>query len=144
MVDCLDDEAAAAEVFAGDWYRSGDLGRIDADGFVTVVDRIKDVIVAGGGNVSSPEVEGALRGHPDVLDVAVVGRPHPQWGETVVAVVVAREGSAFDLAGLRAWLEPRIARYGIPREPALRPELPRTPSGKVTEHVLRAELTASD
>ncbi|QKW18526.1 AMP-binding protein [Kitasatospora sp. NA04385] len=142
MVGYLDDPAATAEVFAGDWYRSGDLGRIDADGFVTVVDRIKDVIVTGGENVASQEVEGALRGHPDVLDVAVVGRPHPQWGETVVAVVVPREGSALDTAALRSWLEPRIARYKIPRELVLRPALPRTPSGKVTKHVLRAELTA--
>ncbi|WP_372345757.1 class I adenylate-forming enzyme family protein [Streptomyces sp. KL116D] len=140
MVGYLDDPAATAEVFAGDWYRSGDLGRVDEDGFVTVVDRMKDVIITGGENVASQEVEGALRGHPDVLDVAVVGRPHPQWGETVVAVVVPRADAALDLAGLREWLEPRIARYKIPRELALRTELPRTPSGKVTKHVLRAEL----
>ncbi|MGW4807916.1 class I adenylate-forming enzyme family protein [Kitasatospora sp. NPDC004272] len=143
MVGYLDDPAATAEVFAGDWYRTGDLGRLDADGFVTVVDRIKDVIVTGGENVASQEVEGALRGHPDVLDVAVVGRPHPHWGETVVAVVVARPGSALDTAGVRAWLEPRIARYKIPREVVLRDGLPRTPSGKVTKHVLRAELAAA-
>ncbi|MDI3418143.1 class I adenylate-forming enzyme family protein [Streptomyces luteolus] len=143
MVGYLDDEAATAEAFAGDWYRSGDLGRIDADGFVTVVDRMKDVIITGGENVASQEVEGALRGHPDVLDVAVVGRPHAQWGETVVAVVVPRAGAGLDLAGLRAWLESRIARYKLPRELILRTELPRTPSGKITKHVLRAELAAS-
>ncbi|MFE1951788.1 class I adenylate-forming enzyme family protein [Streptomyces sp. NPDC059524] len=143
MVGYLDDPAATAEVFAGDWYRSGDLGRTDEDGFVTVVDRMKDVIVTGGENVASQEVEGALRGHPDVLDVAVVGRPHPQWGETVVAYVVAREGTGPTLDELRGWLEPRLARYKIPRELVLRAELPRTPSGKVTKHVLRAELTAA-
>ncbi|MGW6142981.1 class I adenylate-forming enzyme family protein [Streptomyces sp. NPDC055140] len=141
MVGYLDDEAATAEVFAGDWYRSGDLGRVDEDGFVTVVDRMKDVIITGGENVASQEVEGALRGHPDVLDVAVVGRPHPQWGETVVAVVVPHDGTEPDLAGVRAWLETRIARYKIPRELVLRRELPRTPSGKITKHVLRAQLT---
>lgn len=140
MVGYLDDDAATAEVFAGDWYRSGDLGRVDEDGFVTVVDRMKDVIITGGENVASQEVEGALRGHPDVLDVAVVGRPHPQWGETVVAVVVPREGAALDLPTMREWLEARIARYKVPRELVLRPELPRTPSGKITKHVLRAEL----
>ncbi|MYW68794.1 AMP-binding protein [Streptomyces sp. SID8379] len=140
MVGYLDDPAATAEVFAGDWYRSGDLGRIDADGFVTLVDRMKDVIVTGGENVASQEVEGALRGHPDILDVAVVGRPHPQWGETVVAVVVPRPDAGLDLDGVREWLEPRIARYKIPRELVLRDELPRTPSGKVTKHVLRAAL----
>lgn len=140
MVGYLDDEAATAAAFAGDWYRSGDLGRVDEDGFVTVVDRMKDVIITGGENVASQEVEGALRGHPDLLDVAVVGRPHPQWGETVVAVVIPREGTTPELASLRDWLEPRLAPYKIPRELVLRPELPRTPSGKVTKHVLRAEL----
>ncbi|WP_432187345.1 class I adenylate-forming enzyme family protein [Streptomyces sp. Tue6028] len=142
MVGYLDDEPATAEVFAGDWYRSGDLGRTDEDGFVTVVDRMKDVIITGGENVASQEVEGVLRAHPDVLDVAVVGRPHPQWGETVVAVAVVRAGAELDLAGIREWLETRIARYKIPRELVLRSELPRTPSGKVTKHVLRAELGA--
>ncbi|MFD5239396.1 class I adenylate-forming enzyme family protein [Streptomyces tendae] len=140
MLGYLDDEPATAEVFAGDWYRSGDLGRVDQDGFVTVVDRMKDIIVTGGENVASQEVEGALRGHPDVLDVAVVGRPHPQWGETVVAVVVPREGAEPDLEAVRAWLGPRIARYKLPRELVLRRELPRTPSGKITKHVLRAGL----
>jgi feruloyl-CoA synthase len=139
MTGYLDDPAATAEVFAGDWYRSGDLGRIDADGFVTVVDRMKDVIITGGENVASQEVEGALRGHPDVLDVAVVGRPHPQWGETVVAYVVPRADTEPTLDGIRGWLEPRLARYKIPRELVLRADLPRTPSGKITKHVLRAE-----
>ncbi|WNI27644.1 AMP-binding protein [Streptomyces sp. ITFR-6] len=143
MTGYLDDEQATAEVFAGDWYRSGDLGRADEDGFVTVVDRMKDVIITGGENVASQEVEGVLRGHPDVLDVAVLGRPHPQWGETVVAVVVPRAGAEVDLEGLRGWLEPRIARYKLPRELVLRAELPRTPSGKITKHVLRAELTGA-
>lgn len=140
MVGYLDDEAATAEAFTGDWYRSGDLGRIDEDGFVTVVDRMKDVIITGGENVASQEVEGALRGHPDILDVAVVGRPHGQWGETVVAVVVPRGGARPDLEDVREWLGTRIARYKFPRELVLRDELPRTASGKITKHVLRAEL----
>ncbi|MFG2520847.1 class I adenylate-forming enzyme family protein [Streptomyces sp. NPDC048527] len=144
MLGYLDDEAATAEVFAGEWYRSGDLGRVDEDGFVTIVDRMKDVIITGGENVASQEVEGALRGHPDVLDVAVVGRPHPQWGETVVAIVVLRKGAELGLAGMREWLGTRMARYKIPRELFLRPELPRTPSGKITKHVLRTELSGPD
>lgn len=80
MVGYLDDEEATAKAFDGDWYRSGDLGRIDKDGFVTIVDRMQDLIITGGENVSSQEVEGVLRGHPDIVDVAVVGRPHAQWG----------------------------------------------------------------
>ncbi|MFJ6436834.1 class I adenylate-forming enzyme family protein [Streptomyces sp. NPDC091416] len=141
MVGYLDDEKATEEAFLGGWYRSGDLGRVDEDGFVTVVDRLKDMIITGGENVASQEVEGVLRGHPDILDVAVVGRPHEQWGETVVAVVVPRSDAGPSLADLREWLEPRLARYKIPRELVLRPELPRTPSGKVTKHVLRSGLT---
>lgn len=141
MVGYLDDPQATAEAFAGDWYRSGDLGRTDEDGFVTIVDRMKDVIVTGGENVASQEVEGVLRGHPDVLDVAVIGRPHAQWGETVTAVVVPRAGTAPDLEDVRAWLGTRMARYKIPRELILRADLPRTASGKITKHVLRAELT---
>ncbi|WP_199552237.1 class I adenylate-forming enzyme family protein [Streptomyces sp. N35] len=144
MEGYLDDEAATAEVFVGDWYRSGDLGRVDEDGFVTIVDRMKDVIITGGENVASQEVEGVLRGHPDVLDVAVVGRPHPQWGETVAAVVVPRAGTELALEAVRAWLEPRLAKYKIPRELILRAELPRTPSGKITKHVLRAELAGAE
>lgn len=140
MVGYLDDEEATAKAFDGDWYRSGDLGRIDEDGFVTIVDRMQDLIITGGENVSSQEVEGVLRGHPDIVDVAVVGRPHAQWGETVVAFVVPGDDSAPTLDGLREWMEPLIARYKIPRELVLVTQLPRTPSGKVTKHVLRAEL----
>ncbi|MFI6940352.1 class I adenylate-forming enzyme family protein [Streptomyces sp. NPDC050418] len=143
MVGYLDDEAATAEVFAGEWYRSGDVGRVDEDGFVTIVDRMKDMIITGGENVASQEVEGVLRGHPDVLDVAVVGRPHPQWGETVVAFVVPRAGTAPGPDEIREWLEPRLAKYKIPRELVLREALPRTPSGKITKHVLRDELAGA-
>ncbi|MFE4654941.1 class I adenylate-forming enzyme family protein [Streptomyces sp. NPDC056707] len=143
MVGYLDDKEATASAFVGDWYRSGDLGRIDADGFVSVVDRIQDVIIVGGENVASQEVESVLRGHPDILDVAVVGRPHFQWGETVVAVVVPRAGTTPTLDELRSWMTPLTARYKIPRELILCNALPRTASGKVTKHMLRAELTKS-
>ncbi|MFC9619280.1 class I adenylate-forming enzyme family protein [Streptomyces sp. NPDC056930] len=143
MVGYLDDEEATGKVFSGDWYRTGDLGRIDTDGFVTLVDRIQDVITTGGENVASQEVEAVLRGHPDIVDVAVIGRPHPQWGETVVAVVVLRDGAELTLDGLRTWMTPLMARYKIPRELVLRTALPRTPSGKVTKPVLRADLTRS-
>lgn len=140
MVGYLDDEKATEEAFAGDWYRSGDLGRVDEDGFVTIVDRLKDVIITGGENVASQEVEGVLLGHPGIVDVAVVGRPHEQWGETVVAVVVPADGARLTVEGVREWLEPRLARYKIPRELVLREDLPRTPSGKITKHVLRSGL----
>jgi feruloyl-CoA synthase len=102
-----------------------------------IVDRLKDMIITGGENVYSKEVEDALGPHPAVLDVAVVGRAHPEWGETVVAVLTVREGQPRPAdAELRAWLEPRLARYKIPRVYEWRDALPRTPTGKILKHPL--------
>ncbi|HLS01285.1 MAG TPA: AMP-binding protein, partial [Beutenbergiaceae bacterium] len=92
MVGYLNDEQATAEAFEGQWYRTGDLAQMDADGYLFIVDRLKDIIITGGENVFSPEVEEALLQHPDITDAAVIARPHPEWGETVVGVVVPGEG----------------------------------------------------
>src|SRR5690606_32089551 len=110
------------------WYRSGDLARVDEDGFLFIVDRLNDMIITGGENVYSKEVEDALGAHPDVQDVAVIGRPHPEWGETVVAILMARPGCPLDAAGLQGFLESRLARYKIPRVIEIREALPRTPT----------------
>ncbi|MFF0817606.1 class I adenylate-forming enzyme family protein [Rhodococcus sp. NPDC003318] len=142
MVGYLDNEDATAEVFAGRWYRSGDVARLDDDGYIHIVDRTKDVIITGGENVYSQEVEEAIRPWEEVLDVAVIGRPHPEWGETVVAVVVPAPGERIDLEGLRSYLSDKLARYKIPRELVLVDELPRNPSGKLTKHVLRESVFA--
>jgi acyl-CoA synthetase (AMP-forming)/AMP-acid ligase II len=83
-------EATAAAFDPQGWYRTGDLARVDEDGFLFIVDRLRDMIITGGENVYSKEIEDALATHPDVQDVAVIGRPHPEWGETVTAVLVAR------------------------------------------------------
>ncbi|MER5883197.1 AMP-binding protein [Streptomyces sp. NPDC001941] len=141
MLGYLDDPVATEAAFDGDWYRSGDLARVDEDGYLFVVDRLKDVVITGGENVHSPEVEEALRQHPAVRDAAVVGRPHEEWGETVVAVVEA-EGPV-ELDEVRAFLAPLLARYKIPRELVVAPVLPRTPSGKVRKHVLRERLAGN-
>ncbi|WP_442240211.1 class I adenylate-forming enzyme family protein [Rhodococcus sp. TAF43] len=133
----LDNDAATEDVFDGRWYRSGDVARIDADGYLFIVDRLKDVVITGGENVYSQEVEEAIRPHDDILDVAVIGRPHPEWGETVVAVVVPVEGRTLELEDLRAYLSDKLARYKMPRELVLVDTLPRNPSGKLTKHVLR-------
>lgn len=140
MIGYLNDAAATAEVFEGRWYRSGDVARLDKDGYVYIVDRTKDVIITGGENVYSQEVEEAIGRRSDVLDVAVIGRPHPEWGETVVAVVVAARGAVLELDDLRDELSDQLARYKIPRELVLVDELPRNPSGKLTKHVLRKQL----
>lgn len=139
MQGYLDDEEATRASFddAG-WYRSGDLAQIDEDGYLFIVDRLKDMIVTGGENVYSKEVEDVLSTHPDVDDVAVIGRPHPEWGETVVALLVLKPDHKLDEAGMKAFLEPKLARYKIPRSYEVHDHLPRTPSGKLMKHLLRA------
>ncbi|MFF9184688.1 class I adenylate-forming enzyme family protein [Streptomyces misionensis] len=138
MLGYLDDPEATERAFAGDWYRSGDLARVDEDGYLFIVGRIKDVVITGGENVYSPEVEEAILGHPAIRDAAVVGRPHRDWGETVVAVVEA--DAAVTLEEMRDFLSTRLAKYKIPRELVVVPSLPRTPSGKVQKHVLREQV----
>jgi len=142
MLGYLDDEEATKEAFVGDWYRTGDLAQTDEDGYLFIVDRLKDIIITGGENVFSPEVEEALLQHPKIADAAVVSRPHPEWGETVVAVVVPAEGATVELEEVREFLTAHLARYKIPRELVLRDALPRNASGKLTKHVLREEINA--
>jgi fatty-acyl-CoA synthase/feruloyl-CoA synthase len=131
-------EATAATVQDG-WLHTGDLVRRTPLGGWKLVDRLKDVIITGGRNVYSAEVELALLTHPDVADVAVVGRPNPDWGATVVAVVNPRPGAEVTLAGLREHCKPLIADYKIPRELHVS-TVPRTASGKVQKHVVRQLL----
>lgn len=138
MQGYLDNPQATAEAFdAHGWYRTGDLARVDEDGFLFIVDRLRDMIITGGENVYSKEVEDVLGAHPDVQDVAVIGRPHPEWGETVTAVLVARPGRVLDAGALAGFLERKLARYKIPRVYELREALPRTATGKLLKHLLR-------
>lgn len=138
MQGYLDNPEASATAFdARGWYRSGDLARVDEDGYLYIVDRLKDMIVTGGENVYSKEVEDVLSTHPDVQDVAVIGRPHPEWGETVVAMLAPKPGRTLDEAALRSFLEPRLARYKIPRIYEVHATLPRTATGKLLKHLLR-------
>jgi len=141
MQGYLNDPDASAQAFDADgWYRSGDLVRVDDDGYLYIVDRLKDMIITGGENVYSKEVEDAISAHPGVQDVAVIGRPHPEWGETVTALLVARQGVTLNIAELQDFLSARLARYKIPRAFEIRDALPRTPTGKLLKHVMRAEL----
>lgn len=138
MQGYLDDpEATAAAYTADGWYRSGDLARVDEDGYWYVVDRLKDLIITGGENVYSKELEDVLAPHPDIADIAVIGEPHPHWGETVVAVIVPRPGRTPDPEQLKAFLSDKVARYKIPRVYRFAEALPRTPSGKLQKHLLR-------
>ena len=133
---------ATAETIRDGWLHTGDLAVQDAGGYITLVDRLKDLIITGGRNVYSIEVEAALSGHPDVLDVAVVGVPHPDYGESIVAVVQPADGAEPTVESLRAWARDRIADYKAPHAVVLRP-VPRNPSGKIQKHLLRADLNAS-
>jgi long-chain acyl-CoA synthetase len=131
-------DATQATISADGWMRSGDAGYIDDDGFIYVVDRIKDMICTGGENVYPAEVEAAIHGHPHVAEVAVIGVPHPVWGESVEAVVVPAAGHSPSEADIIAWARARIAAYKAPKHVTFIPALPRNAAGKV----LRRELAA--
>ncbi len=122
------------------WYRTGDLARVDDDGYLFIVDRMKDMIITGGENVYSKEVEDALHATGLVADGAVVGLPHPEWGETVVAAVIRHDATPADLADVQAALRDHLALYKIPRRIVPVAVLPRTPTGKVRKDMLRTTL----
>jgi long-chain acyl-CoA synthetase len=130
-------EETAKAVVDG-WMHTGDGGRMDEDGFVYVVDRIKDMIITGGENVYSTEVENVVAQHPAVLQCAVIGIPDPQWGEAVHAVVVVKPGAALDAADLIDFCKERIGGYKCPRSVDVRAEaLPMSGAGKILKRELR-------
>ncbi|MGQ0625480.1 MAG: fatty acyl-CoA synthetase [Sporichthyaceae bacterium] len=131
-----------AEAFEGGWFHSGDLVRIDAGGYITVVDRIKDVINTGGVLVASREVEDCLYTHPAVAEVAVIGTPDEKWIEAITAVLVLKPGAApVSEAELIAYVKERLAKYKVPKSVHLVDELPRNASGKLLKRVLRDQIT---
>ncbi|NYI75549.1 AMP-binding protein [Nocardioides panzhihuensis] len=133
----------AAAFTADGWYRTGDIGRLDADGYLTVTDRLKDIILRGGENISSKEVEDTLARHPRVGEVAAVGSPDDRFGERVAVFVVLREGTTLDLDEIDAhFREAGVARHKTPEVVKVVTDLPRTASGKVQKFALRSELTA--
>src|SRR5262249_15927661 len=116
--------------FFGDWLRSGDVGHLDAEGFLYITDRQKDMIISPGENIASSEVERVLYELPQVQDAAVVGIADAQWGERPVAVVVLKPGAALTLAALNEHCRRKLAAFKVPKTLFLRDELPRNPSGK--------------
>lgn len=130
-------DATAAVLDADGWYRTGDVGYLDADGYLFIKDRVKDMIVSGAENIYPAEVENLLCEHPDVGGVAVIGVPDAHWGEAVKAVVVPAPGRAIDPAALIAWAKERIAHYKAPRSIDVVAALPLNASGKVQKAVLR-------
>ncbi|MGW4355064.1 acyl-CoA synthetase [Nocardia sp. NPDC004582] len=147
MLGYWNDPAKTAEAFRNGWFHSGDLGVLDADGYLSVVDRKKDMIKTGGENVASREVEEVLYEHPDVSEAAVVGIPHPRWIEAVAAIVVARTGTEPDTAAVIAHCKQRLAGYKVPKYVTFVEALPKNPSGKILKRELRtrhAHLAAED
>ncbi len=137
MLGYLNDEPRTRAAFDGGWFHSGDLGVIDDEGYLSVVDRKKDMIKTGGENVASREVEEMLYTCPGVSEVAVVGVAHPRWVEAVVAVVVAKAGQSLDEAMVLAHCAPRIAGFKAPKRVVFVDALPKNPSGKLMKRDLR-------
>jgi fatty-acyl-CoA synthase len=132
---------AEADKFTGDgWFRTGDVVTIDPDGYVRITDRSKDLIKSGGEWISSVEVENALMGHPAVKEAAVVAVAHPRWSERPVACVVLKEGSKATEEELRAFLEPRFAKFWLPDAFVFIQQIPRTATGKFLKSALREQL----
>ncbi|HEV7577235.1 MAG TPA: acyl-CoA synthetase [Caldimonas sp.] len=136
MKGYLKNEKATGEAFAGGWFHTGDLAVLEADRYVKIKDRSKDVIISGGENISSLEVEDALYRHADVLACAVVARPDPKWGETPVAFVELKSGASVSAAELVAHCRQLLAGYKVPREIRFEP-IPKTSTGKIQKFQLR-------
>jgi fatty-acyl-CoA synthase len=131
------DPEATAAAFAGGWFHTGDIGMRDADGYLFIVDRLKDMIVSGGENIAGSEVERVLHEHEAVLEAAVVGRPDERWGEVPVAYVVLRPGASVSGDALVEHCRERLARFKVPKDVVFLDALPRNPSGKVLKRELR-------
>ncbi len=135
-------EETAKALLPGGWLRTGDIVTVDADGFTTIVDRVKELIITGGFNVAPSEVEAVLRGHPDVADAAVVGVPARSGGENVIAVVLLRPSVELNADRLREYCRERLSSYKVPREIVAVADLPRSMLGKVLRKQVREEFLA--
>jgi fatty-acyl-CoA synthase len=142
MKGYLKNPTATAEAFAGGWFHSGDLAVMQPDGYVKIRDRSKDVIISGGENVSSLEVEDALYRHPAVVAAAVVAQPDPKWGETPCAFVELKPGATATEAELIAHCRQLLARFKAPKRIVFC-ELPKTSTGKIQKYVLRERVKSS-
>jgi fatty-acyl-CoA synthase len=131
------DPRATAEAFRGGWFHSGDLGVMHPDGYIELRDRIKDIVISGGENISTVEVEHALMSHPAVLDAAVIGVRDEKWGERPKGFVVLRAGHSATEEELISHVRAKIARFKAPREVDIVVDLPKTSTGKIQKFVLR-------
>ena len=139
MKGYLKNEKATNDAFAGGWFHSGDLGVMHPDGYIQLKDRSKDIIISGGENISSIEVEDTLYKHPDVLSAAVVAKPDRKWGETPCAFVELKPGAKAEADDIVAWCREHLAHFKCPRYVVF-VDLPKTSTGKIQKFKLR-ELT---
>ena len=135
---------ATAETTRAGWHRTGDIGRLDVDNYLYIVDRAKDMIISGGFNVYSAEVEQALMQHPAILDSAVIGLPDDKWGERVVAVLQLQPGKQVEPAEIQAFVKARIGSVKSPKQVEIWSDLPRSKVGKVLKQEVRAKMLAGD
>ena len=133
-------EGTRAAFWEDGWFRSGDIGRFDSDGYLFIVDRLKDMIITGGENVYPKEVEDVLYARPEVEECAVIGLPDPEWGERVVAFIVARAGETVEPGELKAFLKSRLSPFKVPKEFRTVAELPKSPAGKILKRRIREEI----
>lgn len=142
MKGYYNDPEATARAFDGGWFHTGDAAVVHPDGYVEIRDRLKDVIISGGENISSVEVEGMLLRHPAIQEVAVVGMPDAQWGEAPHAFVVLKEGQSVTAEELGTFVRDRMAHFKVPRSFKFVSELPKTATGKIQKYILRGGKTA--
>jgi acyl-CoA synthetase (AMP-forming)/AMP-acid ligase II len=132
-------EDTAAAIKDG-WLHTGDIGKMDEDGYLYVMDRKKDMIISGGENIYPAEIEDSLRRHPKVADVGVIGFPHEKWGEAVKAILVLKEGKELTEEELIEWCQGKIGKFKIPKKVVFTDSIPRTPTGKILKRVLREQF----
>ena len=144
MLGYYRDPEATADAFDGGWFHSGDLAVMHPDGYVELRDRLKDVVISGGENIATIEIEQALVAHPAIAEAAVVARPDEKWGEVPVAYVTLSGGSEpeLDPDQLREFLGARLARFKLPKDVTVVDELPKTATGKIQKFVLRDRARA--
>ena len=136
----LNSPEANERAFHDGWFRTGDMAVLEPDGWIKLVARIKEMIITGGFNVYPDEVEGVMRNHPDIEDIAVVGRPRPDGSEDVVACITLIDGSALDPDGLKAYARQRLTRYKVPRDFYHFDQLNRDQTGKIRRREVRDTL----
>lgn len=135
-----DNPEANRKAFRNGWFRTGDLGHMDAEGYLYITGRASDMYISGGSNVYPREIEEKILTHPAVSEAAIVGVPDPVWGEVGIAVVVAANGQSLDPAEIAAFLEPKLSRYKLPKRVLVWDEMPKSAYGKITKKMIREEL----